>query len=85
MKTIAVSHGAIILYERWTCRLTDVRVENLLQHQLEELLGHSSLIDTFLPFKFNKELLLQAGWVLHGHHLELRKEREEGSGFRRLV
>lgn len=60
------------------CRLTDVRVENLLQHQLEKLLGHSSLINTFLSFEFNIELLLQAGWVLHGDHLELQNNRERG-------
>lgn len=68
-KAKAASYDTIILFKWSTCRLTDVRVENLLQHQLEELLGHSSLIHTFLPFEFNKELLLQAGWVLHGDHL----------------
>lgn len=50
---------------------TDVGVEDLLHHQLKELFGHASFVDTLLPLKLYIELLLQVSRVLHGDHLQL--------------
>lgn len=52
--------------------LTNVRVENFLQDQLEELLRKSSLINTLLSFKLNKQLFLQVRWFLCADQLQLQ-------------
>lgn len=51
--------------------LTDVWVEDLLHHQLEELFGNPTFVDALLPFELHVQLLFQVGWVLHGDHLQL--------------
>lgn len=59
---------------------TDVRVEDLLHHQLEELFGNASFVDALLPLELDVELLLQVGWVLHGDHLQLGDTGWRGKG-----
>lgn len=51
--------------------LTDVWVEDLLHHQLEELFGNPAFVDALLPFELHVELLFQVGRVLHSDHLQL--------------
>lgn len=59
---------------------TDVRVEDLLHHQLEELFGNASFVDALLSLELDVELLLQVGRVLHGDHLQLGDTGGRGKG-----
>lgn len=54
---------------------TNVWVEDLLDHQLEELFGHTTLVNALLPFKLYVQLFLQVGRILHGDHLKLWRRR----------
>ena len=53
--------------------LTIIRIEDLLNNQLEELLGNASFINTLLPLKLYIQLLLQVHWVGLGYHLKLQQ------------
>lgn len=55
---------------------TNIWVEDLLHHQLKELFGNTSFINTLLPFKLHIQLLLQVCRILHRNHFQLQKHKQ---------
>lgn len=55
---------------------TNIWVEDLLHHQLKELFGNTSFINTLLSFKLHIQLLLQVCRILHRNHFQLQKHKK---------
>lgn len=55
---------------------TNIWVEDLLHHQLKELFGNTSFINTLLSFKLHIQLLLQVCRILHRNHFQLQKHKQ---------